>query len=68
MLEAVPTLVAGLTRPETADLRCKGVAAGVAVALDRLGQWGRLARQNSGRTVGSVGFGSVGRARWWRRA
>ena len=68
MLEAVLALVAGLTRLETADLRCGGAAAGVAVALGRLGQWGRLARQNSGGTVGSVGFGSVGRARRWRQA
>ena len=63
MAAAVPAAVAGLTRPEIADLRCGGAAAGAAVALGRLEQWGRLARRNSGGTVGSVGFGSVGRRR-----
>ena len=68
MLAAVPAQMAGRTWLETADLRCGGVAAGAAVALVRLEQWDRLARRNSGGRVGSVGLGSVGRARRWRRA
>ena len=49
-------------------LTAAGAAAGAAVALCWLEQWGRLARRNSGGRVGSVGLGSVGRARRWRRA
>jgi hypothetical protein len=41
MAAAVPAAVAGLTRPEIADLRCGGAVAGAAVALGRLEQWGR---------------------------
>ena len=59
MLAAVPAPMAGLTRPESADLRRNSAAAGAAVALCWLEQWGRLPRRNSGGTVGSVGFGSV---------
>jgi hypothetical protein len=59
MLAAVPAPMAGLTRPESADLRRNSAAAGAAVALCWLEQWGRLPRRNRGGTVGSVGFGSV---------
>ena len=63
---AVLVPMAGWTWPETADVRCMGAAGGAAVVLGRPEQWGRLARRNSGGTVGSVGLGSVGRARrWW---
>ena len=41
-------------------LTAAGAAAGAAVALCWLEQWGRLARRNSGGRVGSVGLGSVG--------
>jgi hypothetical protein len=46
MAAAVPAAVAGLTRPEIADLRCGGAAAGAAVALGRLEQWGRPTEPN----------------------
>ena len=36
MLAAVAVAVAGLTRPESSDLRCGGAAACVAMALGRL--------------------------------